>query len=311
MNEKILLFIILIILSISLMIGVYYLEIAIIDYCRKRKFLKKYDIPKTNCKIRVKNRKSGGDNYYIIKYPRWKKHKKDGTADLRVKSNSIIWKKSELYFEKYKIISKRPYDIVYIVKELRSKGESIELCKEEKQKRERLLKNHQIFSESQNLNGIVDYYSSEPTRFEYMCAKLFECMGYHASVTPATNDGGYDIFLENEEETGIVECKCYMEGNNIGRPALQKLVGANSIQRADKMFFITTSEFSSVAKEYARSTGIVLIDGRRLLDLMAENGLFSQQEKELEDGEYQLEISDMKEYVPADIYKKYFKGLTR
>ena len=44
---------------------------------------------------------------------------------------------------------------------------------------------------------------------------------------------------------------------------------------------------------------------------MAENGLFSQQEKELEDGEYQLEISDMKEYVPADIYKKYFKGLTR
>lgn len=70
MNEKILLFIILIILSISLMIGVYYLEIAIIDYCRKSKFLKKYDIPKTNCKIRVKNRKSGGDNYYIIKYPR-------------------------------------------------------------------------------------------------------------------------------------------------------------------------------------------------------------------------------------------------
>ena len=58
--------------------------------------------------------------------------------------------------------------------------------------------------------------------------------------------------------------------NVAGRPEIQKFVGALQGQRARKGVFITTSGFTADARDYANSveTKVVLIDGRRLADLM-------------------------------------------
>jgi restriction system protein len=59
----------------------------------------------------------------------------------------------------------------------------------------------------------------------------------------------------------------------VGRPEIQKFVGALQGQRANKGIFITTSNFSNDALDYAKgvSPKIVLIDGRKLADLMIEH----------------------------------------
>jgi len=58
----------------------------------------------------------------------------------------------------------------------------------------------------------------------------------------------------------------------VGRPEIQKFAGALQGQRANKGIFLTTSSFTRDAEEYAQRIGtrIVLIDGRRLANLMFE-----------------------------------------
>ena len=61
----------------------------------------------------------------------------------------------------------------------------------------------------------------------------------------------------------------------IGRPEIQKFVGALTGQRAKKGVFITTSHFTKEAKEFASQmdTKIVLIDGEKLAQYMIDYNL--------------------------------------
>jgi restriction system protein len=61
----------------------------------------------------------------------------------------------------------------------------------------------------------------------------------------------------------------------VGRPEIQKFVGALHGQRARKGVFITTGTFSADAKNYVISIDpkIVLIDGVQLVDYMIEHDL--------------------------------------
>ncbi|HMU59127.1 MAG TPA: restriction endonuclease, partial [Chitinophagaceae bacterium] len=61
----------------------------------------------------------------------------------------------------------------------------------------------------------------------------------------------------------------------VGRPEIQKFVGALAGQRAKKGVFITTSGFTKEAINYASQmdTKIVLIDGEKLSELMIDYNL--------------------------------------
>lgn len=62
---------------------------------------------------------------------------------------------------------------------------------------------------------------------------------------------------------------------NVGRPEIQKFVGALHGKRAKKGVFITTGSFSAEAKEYASGIDakVVLIDGQQLASLMIDFNL--------------------------------------
>ena len=64
-------------------------------------------------------------------------------------------------------------------------------------------------------------------------------------------------------------------GNVVGRPELQKFVGALAGQGAKKGIFITTSNFTKEALDYTpkNETKIVLIDGEQLAQLMIDYNL--------------------------------------
>ena len=60
-----------------------------------------------------------------------------------------------------------------------------------------------------------------------------------------------------------------------GRPQIQNFVGALAGQHAQKGIFITTSDFSSGAREYVKNLPqrVILIDGQRLTELMIEHNI--------------------------------------
>ncbi len=125
--------------------------------------------------------------------------------------------------------------------------------------------------------------SGSPEFFEQLVVDLMISMGYGGSrkeagqATQYTADGGIDGIIK-EDPLGLdmiyLQAKRYSEGT-IGRPDLQKFAGALDMQRAKKGVFITTSKFSSDAREFVGmiEKSIILIDGAQLAMFMVDHGL--------------------------------------
>ena len=71
-------------------------------------------------------------------------------------------------------------------------------------------------------------------------------------------------------DTSYIQAKRWQ--GSVGRPEIQKVVGALQGQRARKGVFITTSTYTSEATDYASriDTKVVLIDGQLLATLMMD-----------------------------------------
>lgn len=122
----------------------------------------------------------------------------------------------------------------------------------------------------------------DPAFFEQAVVQLLLAMGYggaggKGSVTQLTHDGGIDGVID-QDVLGLgrvyIQAKRYANDNAVQRPDVQGFVGALS-GKADGGVFITTSRFSDGAREYAAGipTRIILIDGKRLTDLMIRYGV--------------------------------------
>lgn len=129
---------------------------------------------------------------------------------------------------------------------------------------------------------ILSYiHNNSPFFFEKMVLDLLVSMGYGGSrieasqATKKSGDEGIDGII-NEDRLGLdriyIQAKRWKD-TTVGRPEIQKFVGALAGQGATKGVFITTSTFSKEAIEYANNAGnvrIVLIDGEQLAQYMIE-----------------------------------------
>jgi restriction system protein len=118
--------------------------------------------------------------------------------------------------------------------------------------------------------------------FERLVVELLVNMGYGGSRREAgqaigrSGDEGIDGII-NEDRLGLdviyIQAKKW-EGT-VGRPEIQKFVGALHGKRARKGVFITTGSFSGDAFDYVSRIDpkVVLIDGRQLAELMIDFGL--------------------------------------
>jgi len=134
-------------------------------------------------------------------------------------------------------------------------------------------------------NELLEYLSkSTPGFFEKLVVELLVNMGYGGSRREAaravgqSGDEGIDGIIDEDRlglDTIYIQAKKWKDDNSVGRPEIQKFVGALQGQRAKKGIFITTSRFTDTAKEYAHNidTKVVLIDGQRLSELMIDYGV--------------------------------------
>lgn len=124
-----------------------------------------------------------------------------------------------------------------------------------------------------------------PEFFEKLVVDLLVAMGYGGSrienseVTRYSGDEGIDGIIK-EDRLGFdkiyLQAKRWEPERTVGRPEIQKFVGALTGQGASKGAFISTASFSKDAREYAdkqHACKIVLIDGIRLAELMIEHNL--------------------------------------
>ncbi|MGV9924497.1 restriction endonuclease [Nocardia rhamnosiphila] len=123
----------------------------------------------------------------------------------------------------------------------------------------------------------------DPAFLEQSVLDVLVAMGYGGTEGRATRiggsgDGGVDGVIDQDPlglERIYVQAKRYAADNIVGRPEIQAFVGALHGVGAARGVFITTSAFTSGAREYAQSIGtrIILIDGKRLAELMIRYGV--------------------------------------
>jgi len=136
--------------------------------------------------------------------------------------------------------------------------------------------------------------------FENLVVDLILKIGYGGSRLDAgkaigrTGDGGIGGIIK-EDKLGLdaiyIQAKRW-EGT-VGRPEIQKFIGALLGQKAKKGIFITTSRFSPDAKEYVKGidSRVILIDGEELANLMID---------------YDIGVSKIVEYELKRIDSDYF-----
>jgi restriction endonuclease len=92
-----------------------------------------------------------------------------------------------------------------------------------------------------------------PRKFEEVVAELLERQGYSIELTPASKDGGFDMYAAKNESLGqflyLVECKRYTPPNNVGVQIVRGLHGVVQQKRANAGIIVTTAFFTKGAKE--------------------------------------------------------------
>lgn len=120
---------------------------------------------------------------------------------------------------------------------------------------------------------------SDPTLFEKIVIEVLVKMGYGGSLRDAgkaigkSGDEGIDgIIKEDRLGLDIIYVQAKRWEATVGRPKIQKFAGALQGQRAKKGIFITTSNFSKDAIDFASKieSKIILIDGDQLAEYMID-----------------------------------------
>lgn len=124
-----------------------------------------------------------------------------------------------------------------------------------------------------------------PYDFENLIVRLLIKMGYgtlkqnEMAVTPKSGDEGIDGIVSADKfgfDSIYIQAKKWRSDSTVGRPEIQKFLGALAGQGATKGIFITTAHFSKEAIAFAEKQlhqKIVLVDGNQLTELMIEYNL--------------------------------------
>jgi restriction system protein len=143
--------------------------------------------------------------------------------------------------------------------------------------------------------------SCSPAFFEQLVIELLVKMGYGGSLADAgkaigkTGDEGIDgIIKEDKLGLDIIYIQAKRWDSTVGRPEIQKFVGALAGKGAKKGVFITTARFSEQARSYLpNDIKVVLIDGLQLTNYAID---------------FNLGVSVVSEYQIKRLDLDYFEG---
>jgi restriction system protein len=99
-----------------------------------------------------------------------------------------------------------------------------------------------------------EMHSLTSRQFEELVAGLFERQGYEVTLTPASKDGGKDIYVAKRDTVGalmyLVECKRFAPDRPVGVGLIRQLYGVVEQENATGGILAATSFFTKGAKEF-------------------------------------------------------------
>jgi restriction system protein len=130
--------------------------------------------------------------------------------------------------------------------------------KQKRQRIESLLHRDAVGDEINYMSGV---------EFERFMADVFRQQGYAVETTKASGDQGVDLLLDVDDKKVAVQLKRW--SGPVGNAVVGATFAGMAHYGADEGWIITTSTFTSSARDLARSTHVRLIDGRELGEWLA------------------------------------------
>jgi hypothetical protein len=124
---------------------------------------------------------------------------------------------------------------------------------------------------AQEIRKKLDWWKTlDGKRFEIELASLLRGLGYQASLTPYSGDGGVDIRIQDGAKRVIVQCKAHRNYTSPG--VVRELYGTMIHEKADEGWVVTTSGFYSGARTFASGKPIRLLTIADLLRMAPNTG---------------------------------------
>ncbi len=107
----------------------------------------------------------------------------------------------------------------------------------------------------------------DPFLFQDLIGMIFETRGYLVRPVRKRQDQGADVIVERGQERLVIQTKLY--SGNVGNEAVQEVVGARGHYTCTRASVITNQFFTPFAEELAGTTGVELVD-RKKLEIMLD-----------------------------------------
>jgi len=114
---------------------------------------------------------------------------------------------------------------------------------------------------------IFRYFDGE--YFEQLVMEIYSYYGYSIKKTSTTGDQGVDLIMTNEIEKIAVQCKRYKA--NVNNKAVQEVFAGMHFYKCDKAIVVTSSAFTSSARQLASALGVKLVDCDDLARMLINN----------------------------------------
>jgi HJR/Mrr/RecB family endonuclease len=118
----------------------------------------------------------------------------------------------------------------------------------------------------------------DPFEFERLVAALWDELGYQTTVTQSSKDKGVDVVARQStpvEQTVVIQAKRYGPNTKVGREEVQQYASLHRQEPdADLVVVVTTGAFTGPAMEAAGDLDVKLVDGDRLVEILAERDLY-------------------------------------
>jgi len=104
-------------------------------------------------------------------------------------------------------------------------------------------------------------------RFEDLITETFRRQGYRVQKTKSGADGGVDVVIRKAQQTILVQCK-HWRARRVGVGPVRELAGVVGAEPGTAGILVTSGGFTPEAERFAQKSGIRLIDGDALVDLL-------------------------------------------
>ena len=109
-------------------------------------------------------------------------------------------------------------------------------------------------------------------RFELLCAKYYEAVGFKSETIRCGADGGIDVKLFKHDPArplAVVQCKAW-NARLVGVKEVRELLGVMTFEKVSRGVFITTGTYSNDAMAFGAANPMQLLDGPGFIEKIQE-----------------------------------------